>query len=67
MVVQYFDRNGNPETRGYVEYETVNQARTAFDKLNGRDVNGQELQLTFAKPLTQIYKNWVHYRTLIGS
>lgn len=44
--------SGRPKGFGYVQYSSVDEARTAFNELSGADFNGRPVRLDFSTPRT---------------
>lgn len=42
--------SGRPKGFGYVQYGSVDEARTAFNDLHGEEINGRPMRLDFSLP-----------------
>lgn len=42
--------SGRPKGFGYVQYSSVDEARQAYNDLNGADLNGRSVRLDFSTP-----------------
>ena len=54
--------SGNSKGFGFVELENNDQAKAAIAALNGKEVNGRQLNVTIAKPMTDRPKSGGSFR-----